>query len=60
VLLSSTSGASTPLDALREQVADALARLREETGRIQAQADENEALRREIADLSQQLVRTKG
>ncbi len=56
LLHSSTSASLTTLDALREQVAAALARLREETGRIQAQADENEALRREIAALSERLA----
>lgn len=53
LLNSSTPGALTTLDALREQLAAALARLREETQRIQAQAEENEALRREIAALSE-------
>lgn len=56
LLNSSTPGASTTLDALHEQVATALTRLREETGRIQAQADENEALRRKIAALSERLA----
>ncbi len=56
LLGSSTSAASPTLDTLREQLAAALARLREETQRIQVQADENEALRREIAVLSERLV----
>ncbi len=58
LLNSSTPGALTTLDALREQLAAALARLREETQRIQAQADENEALRREIAELSERVAST--
>lgn len=52
----SASAASPTLDALREQVTAALARLQEETQRIQAQADENEALRREVAALSEELA----
>lgn len=58
LLNSPTPGTLTTLDALREQLAAALARLREETQRIQAQADENEALRGEIAALSERLARS--
>lgn len=53
----SASAASTALDALCGELTTALTRLREETQRIQAQADENEAMRREIAALSERLAR---
>lgn len=52
----STSAARPTLDTLREQLAASLARLRDETQRIQARADENEALRREVAVLSEELA----
>lgn len=55
-----TASASAPLatlDALREELAEALTRLREETQRIQAQTEANEALRRDNAALSDRLAR---
>ena len=57
MLTASASAPLAPLDTLREELADALARLREETQRIQAQTDANEALRRENAGLSERLAR---
>lgn len=44
------------LDTLREEISASLNRLREDAQRIQAQTEENEALRREINTLSEKLT----
>lgn len=46
------------LDALRVEISASLTRLREDAQRIQAQTEENEALRREINALSKKLTQT--
>jgi uncharacterized protein involved in exopolysaccharide biosynthesis len=52
------AGAPSPgdLEALRAQVDEARDQLRDASERIQAQAAENERIRREIADLERQLT----
>jgi chromosome segregation ATPase len=52
------SSPSADVDELRTQVADALARLAALTRRVQSRESENEAVRKEILTLQQQLAET--
>ena len=58
-VLASSSKPSLALDALRGEVENALMRLQDTAQQVRAQADENEALRRDIAALTQKLAQTK-
>lgn len=57
-LLTSSSHSPAP-DALRDEVKKTLLRLEVTAQQVRAQAEENEALRRDIAALTQKLAQTK-